>query len=68
MKKILVFMFVMVLIVTMTVPAFAVTPTFKYNPVKIPEIKVSVKIPDKVFDDWFKEHPIKITYTHPTLG
>ena len=68
MKKILIFMFVMVLIVTMTVPAFAVTPKFEYKPIKIPEIKVSIKIPDSVFTDWFKEHPINITYTSKTLG
>jgi hypothetical protein len=60
MKKIFIFMLVMFLIASMTVPAFAVTPKWEYKAVKIPEIKVSVKIPDSVFDNWFKEHPIKI--------
>ena len=70
MKRIIAFLFVLILVFTIAVPAFAYTPKFEYRPVTLPEIKVSVKIPDKVFTDWFKEHPldIKINYTSPVLG
>lgn len=60
MRKIIVFLLVAMLIMAMSVPAFAVTPSFKYTPVKLPEIKVSVKIPNSVFDNWFNEHPLNI--------
>ena len=65
MKKIIMFVLVMALILAMSVPAFAVTPRWEYKPVKLPQIKVSIKIPDKVFTDWFADHPI--SFTAPTL-
>ena len=70
MKRIITFLFVLIMVFTMAVSAFAYTPKFEYKPVALPEIKVSIKIPDKVFTDWFKEHPLdlKINYTSPTLG
>ena len=68
MKKIIMFVLVVALILAMSVPAFAVTPRWEYKPVKLPEIKVSIKIPDSVFTEWFKDNPIKITYTSPLLG
>lgn len=58
MRKIFAILLAMMLIASMAVSAFAVTPTVKYTPVKIPEIKVSVKIPNNVFDSWFKENPL----------
>lgn len=61
MRKIIVLLLVMALIAAMSVTAFAVTPRWEYNPVKLPQIKVSVEIPDKVFADWFKDHPIHFT-------
>lgn len=60
MRKILAILLAVMLIAAMAVSAFAVTPKFEYKPVKIPEIKVSVKIPNSVFDNWFKEHPLNI--------
>lgn len=70
MKRIVIFLFVLIMIFSMAVSSFAITPKWEYKPVKIPEIKVSIKIPNKVYDDWFKEHPLdlKISYTSPTLG
>ena len=65
MRKIIVFVLVVALIAAMSVTAFAVTPRWEYKPVKLPQIKVSIKIPDKVFADWFKDHPI--SFTAPTL-
>ena len=71
-KKLLIFISLL-LVAAMVVPAFAVTPKFEYKAVKLPKIKVSIKIPDSVFENWFKEHPIdlpaiNISYTQPTLG
>ena len=68
MRKIFAIILVVALVICMAIPAFAVTPRFEYKAVKIPEIKVSIKIPDIVFDNWFNEHPIKISYTSPKLG
>ena len=66
MRKIIVFVLVVALIAAMSVTAFAVTPRWEYKPVKLPQIKVSVKIPDKVFTDWFKDHLIR--FTAPVLN
>ena len=66
MRKIIVFILTLALIAAMSVTAFAVTPRWEYKPVKLPEIKVSIKIPDSVFDNWFKEHPIR--FTAPVLN
>ena len=66
MRKIIVFILTLALIVALAVPAFAVTPKWEYKPVKLPEIKVSIKIPDSVFTDWFKGNPI--SFTSPVLG
>ena len=66
MRKIIVFVLAVALIAAMSVTAFAVTPRWECKPVKLPRIKVSVKIPDKVFADWFKDHPIR--FTAPVLN
>ena len=65
MRKIIAILLAVMLIASMAVSAYAVTPKWEYKPVKLPQIKVSVKIPDKVFTDWFKDHPI--SFTAPTL-
>ena len=68
MRKIIIFVLIVAMIAAMSVTTFAVTPKWEYKPVKLPEIKVSIKIPDSVFTEWFKDNPIKITYTSPLLG
>lgn len=60
MRKILAILLAVMLIVSVAVSAYAVTPKFEYKPVKLPEINVSFKIPNSVFDNWFKDHPINI--------
>ena len=70
MRKIITFILALVLIASLAVTSFAVTPKWEHKPVKLPQIKVSIKIPDSVFDDWFKDHPLNlnISYISPTLG
>lgn len=68
MRKIITLMLALVLIVSLAVTSFAATPKWEYKPVVLPQLKVSIKIPDSVFDNWFKEHPINISFTAPTLG
>ena len=70
MRKIIALLLALLLVAAMVVPAFAVTPKFEYRAVKLPEIKVSIKIPDSVFESWFKENPlnIKIDFTNVKLG
>lgn len=70
MRKIIVFILTMALIVSMAVSAYAVTPKWEYKPVVLPKIKVSIKIPDSVFDNWFKDHPLNLnlSFASPTLG
>ena len=66
MRKIFAIILVVAMIAAMSVTTFAVTPKWEYKPVKLPQIKVSIKIPDSVFENWFKEHPI--SFTAPVLG
>lgn len=58
-RKLTIFMITLLLIACMAIPTFAATPRLKPPKLpKIPEIKVSIDLPDSVFDNWFKEHPI----------
>lgn len=66
MGKIFAIILAVMLIASMAVSAYAVTPKWEHKAVKLPEIKVSVKTPDKVFTDWFKDHPIR--FTAPVLN
>lgn len=70
MRKIITFILALVLIASLAVMSFAATPKWEYKPTALPQIKVSIKIPDSVFDNWFKDHPLNlnISYTSPTLG
>lgn len=70
MRKIITFILALVLIVSMAVTSFAATPKWEYKPVVLPQLKVSIKIPDSVFDNWFKEHPLNLnlSFASPTLG
>ena len=63
MKKILVFTLALMLIVSMTIPAYAVTPKLEIPDVpQISKIKFDIKIelPDDFWTNWFKEHPLNI--------
>ena len=64
MRKILAFCLAILLILSMAVPAFAVTPKLKVpNVPQISKIQIKptiqIKLSDDFWDNWFKEHPIK---------
>ena len=66
MKKNIAILLALLLILSMAVPAAAVTPP-QDTPASptVPDISdgIHVEIPDEVFDDWFDEHPIVIEPT-----
>lgn len=62
-RKFIALLMVLVLLICLAAPAFACTP--RLNPPKIPTVpdisgSVEVDLPDSVWDNWFKEHPIKL--------
>lgn len=63
MKKFLIFVMVVILVIAMAAPAWAVTPTFKAPELpKIPEVKtnVQVQVTEGFWARWFREHPVVI--------
>lgn len=73
MKKIIVLILVMLLVVCMAVPAFAITPKWEYKAVKLPQIKPDTSFVQGAVAKWFKDNPIelpdiKINYTAPYLN
>ena len=69
MKKIIAFLFALIIILSMAIQAFALTPKWEYKAIKLPEIKVENIIPQSFWDNYFKENPlnIKISFTSPSL-
>lgn len=65
MRQIFAILLTVMLIASMTVSTYAVTPKFDLDLPEIPNISGSVKveIPDTVFDNWFKEHTFKIDFS-----
>lgn len=51
MKKFITLALVLMLIMTMAIPAYAI---------ELPEIKVNFTLPDSFWDKWFKDHPIQL--------
>lgn len=73
MRKIIVLLLALVLIVSMSVTTFAVTPKVEYKPVKLPQIKIDTSFAQSVVSNWLKTNPIdfsgiKITHTNPVLN
>jgi len=62
MRKIIAFILAVMLIVSMAIPAYAVTPSYKLDVPQISKIKFDIKIelPDDFWDNWFKEHPLNL--------
>lgn len=72
MRKILAILLAVMLIASMAVPAFAVTPKWKFS-LNIPEIKPDTSFVQGAVSKWFKENPIdlpafNISFTSPTLN
>ena len=73
MKKILALILAVLLIASMAVPAYAVTPKYEFPDLpEIPDIsddiKIEIDIPDSFWDKWFQEHPIKLpTFKLPSV-
>jgi hypothetical protein len=65
MRTIFAILLTVMLIASMTVSAYAATPKLDLDLPEIPDISgtVKVEIPDTVWDNWFKEHPIKIDFS-----
>lgn len=65
MRKIFAILLAVMLIASMTVTTHAATPKLDIDLPEIPDISGSIKveIPDTVWDNWFKEHPIKIDFS-----
>ena len=67
MNKTICIMLAVMLILAMSVPAFAVTPKWEYKPVKLPQIKPDTSFVQSAVANWFKTNPIKISFTMPVL-
>lgn len=72
MKRIVIFLFILIMIFSMAVSAFALTPRWEYKPVKIPQIKPNTSFVQGAVSKWLIENPIdlppiKIEFTSPTL-
>jgi hypothetical protein len=69
MRKIFAIILTMMLIASMTVSAYAVTPKFDINLPEIPNISGSVKVevPDNFWDNWFREYTFQIDFTNIKL-
>ena len=73
MKKIITIALALVLIAPMTVTTHAATPKLDIDLPEIPDISGSVKdnieieVSDNFWDNWFKEHPIKIDFSKINL-
>lgn len=69
MKKFIMIILALMLIASLVVPAYAITPSLKIPSITIPNISGSVKIdiPDSVFDKWFEENPVDIEISAPEI-
>lgn len=62
MKRIIILIITLTLLLSMAIPTYAVTPSFKFKAVKIPEIKVTNVVPQSYFENYFRENPIIINW------
>ena len=67
MRKIFAILLAVMLIASLSVTAFAVTPRWEYKAVKLPQIKPDTSFVQGVVANWFKTNPIKISFTMPVL-
>lgn len=72
MRKIFAILLAVMLIASMAVSAYAVTPKWEYKPVKLPQIKADTSFVQGAIAKWLIENPIdlpdiKISFTSPVL-
>lgn len=72
MKKIVCMLVAVLVVVSMTVPVYAVTPTLNIPDVpQISNIKIEVKLDEKIYENavqkWFAEHPLNIDFSQIKL-
>lgn len=66
-KKLLPMLAALIMILCMSMPVSAATPTFKAPELpKVPDIKVNIELPEETFDNWIEEHPINVTPANMT--
>lgn len=60
MKRIISFILLIVLLLSLAIPAYAATPSLKIPSISIPDISDDVKIelPNNFWNNWFKNHPL----------
>lgn len=73
MRKVIVFILTVVLIVSMAVSAYAVTPKWEYKAVKLPKIKPDTSFVQGAISRWLIENPIELpaintSFTSPVLN
>lgn len=73
MRKIIVLLMIIAIMTAMAVPAFAMTPRWEYNPVKLPTIKIDANFAKNIVSNWLKTNPIElpainINFTSAALG
>lgn len=66
-RKFFSLLLVLSLVMTLALPAYAATPSFKIPNITIPDISDNIKIelPDDFWDKWFDEHPLPEIATKP---
>ena len=63
MKRLVIFVLTLMLVLSLSVSAFAVTPSYKIpNLPKVPDISTSVQVtlPSNFWSNWFSNHPITV--------
>lgn len=63
MKRMIVFMLVIALVLSISVTAFAVTPSYKFPSLpSVPDISdnIQVTVSSGFWSNWFASHPIKL--------
>lgn len=65
MKKLTIITITLLLIASLAIPAYAITPALKVPSTTIPNISgiVKIEISDRVFDGWIAKHPIVPDFT-----
>lgn len=64
MRKFIALILAVLIVMSMAVSAYAVTPPLRVPSIKIPDISGSVQIDTKpAVDAWFDQHPIRIDWT-----